>query len=455
MKFLRTVRVALHGLTRNIMRAILTTIGIIIGIAAVIAMMEIGNGVSTAVQKTISSMGSNVILIFPGATSTAGASAGSGTGMRLTAADNDAILNDTIGIRTSAPVVRVRTQVVRGHLNTVTMIYGTTPQFLTVRDWENPNEGSPIADSDVRNANKVCMLGKTVANELFPDESPIGQEVRIQNVTFKVVGVLRPKGANMLGYDQDDVLLAPWTTVKYRVSGNSASIVNSAASAVSNTINTLSQLYPSAGSAALYDSPSASQQADNPHPVRFENIDQIMVSANSPSEVPQAIREIDGLLRDRHHISPSYPEDFEIHDMSEMMNALTKTTLLITTLLLCVACISLLVAGVGIMNIMLVSVTERTREIGLRMAVGARSSDILLQFLIEAVLLCMVGGIMGVLLGLGCSWGVTYFLKWPTEWSPITVVVAFVVSAMVGVIFGFYPAWKASRLDPIEALRYE
>ena len=456
MKFFRTFRVALHGLSRNVLRAILTTLGIIIGIAAVIAMMEVGNGSSTAVQKKIASMGANVILVFPGATTNAGVSAGSGTAMKLTADDTDAILHECSDVRAAAPLVKVRTQVVYGHLNTVTMISGTTPAYLTVRDWTNPSEGTSLTDADVRNANKVCMLGATVAHELFPSESPVGKEVRIQNVTFRVVGVLRPKGANMMGWDQDDFLLAPWTTIKYRVSGSSAQIANASASASStaSTINTLSQLYPTQ-SLKLYDALSSAQQADNPHPVRFANIDQILVSANSAGQVQEAVRQIESLLRERHHIRGVGMDDFEVHDMTEMMSALTVTTKLITTLLLCIACISLLVAGVGIMNIMLVSVTERTREIGLRMAVGARSTDILLQFLIEAVLLCLAGGIMGVALGLGSSWIVTKLLNWPTEWSPITVCVAFVVSALVGVIFGFYPAWKASRLDPIEALRYE
>jgi ABC-type antimicrobial peptide transport system permease subunit len=452
-KFLRTVRVALYGLSRNVMRAILTTLGIIIGIAAVIAMMEVGDGSSRAVQAKIAGMGANVILIIPGSMQNGGVSTGSGTAMKLTAADNEAILN-SLDVHASAPLVRIRTQVVHGHLNTVTMVNGSTPQFLTVRDWANPALGTSFTDADVRGANKVCMLGQTVARELFPDESPIGKEVRIQNVTFKIVGVLRPKGANMIGWDQDDFVLAPWTTVKYRVSGTSSSVTNNAASTVSSTMNTLSALYPT-GDAGLYDVPSTVQQADNPHPVRFANIDQILVSANSSSEVPQTVHQIESLLRDRHHTSQLGMDDFEVHDMTEMMSTLTSATRLITTLLLCIACISLVVAGVGIMNIMLVSVTERTREIGLRMAVGARSTDILLQFLIEAVLLCLAGGLMGVALGLSSSWLVTTLLHWPTEWSPLTVFVAFIVSAMVGVIFGFYPAWKASRLDPIEALRYE
>ena len=452
-KLLRTIHVALYGLSRNVMRAILTTLGIIIGIAAVIAMMEVGDGSSKAVQAKISGMGANVILVIPGSMQNGGVSAGSGTAMKLTADDNQAILN-SIDVHASAPLVRIRTQVVHGHLNTVTMVNGSTPQFLTVRDWNNPTAGTSFTDSDVRGANKVCMLGQTVARELFPHESPIGKEIRIQNVTFKVVGVLRPKGANMIGWDQDDFVLAPWTTVKYRVSGTSASVTNNAASTVSNTINTLSALYPT-GDAGLYDSPSAVQQADNPHQVRFANIDQILVSANNASEVPQTVREIESLLRDRHHIQDIGMDDFEVHDMTEMMSTLTSATRLITTLLLCIACISLVVAGVGIMNIMLVSVTERTREIGLRLAVGARRSAILWQFLIEAVALSTAGGAIGVVFGTLGAIAVSLGAKWPAAVPLSAVIFSVGFSALVGVFFGYYPAAKASRLDPIVALRFE
>jgi len=438
------------------MRAILTTLGIIIGIAAVIAMMEIGNGSSAAIQKTISSMGANSLIIFPGSSSSSGVSFGAGTGMTLTPEDCDAVLRECPDVADAAPVVRVRTQVVYGHHNWVpNWIYGTTPAFLNVRDWNNLTEGSSFTDADVRNASKVCIIGQTLVKELFEGESPLGQEVRVRNATFKVVGVLAPKGASMMGMDQDDILLAPWTTIKFRVSGSSAQVANQSAAGASNsTMNSLSQLYPTQG-LNLFDQPSEVQQADTPMPVRFINIDQILISAEAPEDIPLAMREVSTLLRERHHIAAGGDEDFTVRDMTEMMKAFTSTTGTMTTLLLAVACISLIVGGVGIMNIMLVSVTERTREIGLRMAVGARARDILIQFLAEAILLCMIGGIVGILMGLGASWMVTRFLKWPTESSPIAVIVAFIVSAAVGIIFGFYPAWKASRLDPIDALRYE
>jgi len=353
-------------------------------------------------------------------------------------------------------VVRARTQVIYGSKNWVPFsMYGTTPAFLEVRDWTTLAEGEPFTERDVLNANKVCLLGQTLVRELFQGQSPIGKEVRVKNVSFRVVGVLSPKGANMMGMDQDDILLAPWTTMKYRVTGSTLSNANqSLSSGSSGSSNGLSNLYP-AGQPSLYPGRSEVQDADNPMPVRFANIDQIMVSATSASEIRRAIQEITTLLRARHRIRDDEPNDFTVRDMTEMTNTLSSTTRLMTNLLLFVAMISLLVGGVGIMNIMLVSVTERTREIGLRMAVGARPKDILRQFLVESVLLCLGGGAMGILVGHGGSRLVWILLRWPVEASPAAVLAAVLVSASVGTAFGFYPAWKASRLDPIDALRYE
>ena len=312
-----------------------------------------------------------------------------------------------------------------------------------------------FSERDVRNGSKVCVLGQTLVRELFEGKSPIGKEVRIQNVSFRVVGVLSPKGANMMGMDQDDLVLAPWTTIKYRVTGTQLANVNqSAAASNTSAVNSLSNLYPSAN-LNLYPLPSATQQADTPQPVRFSNVDNILVAAKSTAEIPLAIQQINSLLRERHRIEPGEPDDFNVRNMSEMMSALTSTTTMMTRLLLCVAAISLVVGGVGIMNIMLVSVTERTREIGLRMAVGARSNDILNQFLVEAVVLSLVGGVLGIVVGHGGSDLIRYFLHWPVQASPVAIIVSVLVSATVGIIFGFYPAWKASRMDPIEALRYE
>jgi ABC-type antimicrobial peptide transport system permease subunit len=259
----------------------------------------------------------------------------------------------------------------------------------------------------------------------------------------------------MMGSDQDDILLAPWTTIKYRVTGSTLANTNQSASSSSGTsVNTLNNLYPGSQS-SLYPEQSDVQAADNPMPVRFANIDQILAAARSAEEIPAAIQQIKDLVHERHHLRPDEPDDFTIRDMTEMTKTLTSTTNLMTNLLLCVAMISLVVGGVGIMNIMLVSVTERTHEIGLRMAVGARGRDILRQFLVEAVVLCLVGGGVGILLGHGGSHVVRMVLHWPVETSPLAIAAAVLVSAAVGIAFGFYPAWKASRLDPIEALRYE
>jgi ABC-type antimicrobial peptide transport system permease subunit len=291
--------------------------------------------------------------------------------------------------------------------------------------------------------------------ELFDGQSPLGKEIRIKNVAFTVIGVLEHKGANMMGSDQDDVIIAPWTTIKYRVTGASLSNPNQSSDAANlNAVNTLNQLYP-ATQRSLYPVPSSTQQANTPQPVRFANVDQIVAATRSTAEIPAAIEQIRTVLRERHYLRPEESDDFNIRNLAEMNKAMSSTTTLITKLLLCVALISLVVGGVGIMNIMLVSVTERTREIGLRMAVGAEPGDILRQFLLEAVVLCLIGGIVGIGLGRGSAYLVASLLHWPTAASVGAIIAAVAVSASVGILFGYYPAWKASRLDPIEALRYE
>ncbi len=433
----------------------MTTLGVIIGVGAVIAMMEIGEGSKAAMQKTIASMGANMLLLQSGAASSGGVTFGSGTVLTLTPQDADDLARQCPAIADVAPAVRVRTQVICGNRNWVPPnIFGTTPSYLAVRDWQELDEGDMFTDRDVRNSNKVAVIGLTLKRELFQGDSPIGKEIRIQNVSFRIIGVLSRKGANMMGMDQDDVVLAPWTTIKYRVSGNSASTSTAAVSSgTTKEVNSLNDLYP--GTTSLYPIPSAIQAADTPQPVRFTNVDQILVKATSTSEIPMAMEQITELLRERHRLLPGQPDDFNIRDMTEATRALTATSTLMSALLLIVALISLVVGGVGIMNIMLVSVTERTREIGLRMAVGARSHHILRQFLVEAIVLCLFGGAMGILLGRGASLLVRLTLKWPTETSLPAIIAAVAVSATVGVVFGFYPAWKASRLDPIESLRYE
>jgi ABC-type antimicrobial peptide transport system permease subunit len=450
-------KTSLNALRRNVMRTMLTTLGIVIGVAAVITMTEIGNGASIAIQRTMASMGANTLVVIPGAANTGGINFGFGSLMTLTPQDADAIIEECPNVRSVAPIVRARTQLVFGNRNYVpTYLYGTTPSFLDIRDWTDLEDGEAFSEHDVRNANKVCMIGRTIARQLFGEESPIGKEIRIRNVAFKVVGVLRAKGANMMGMDQDDILLAPWTTIKYRVVASSLSAANQSNTNTgnSNEVNTLSQIYPNLQQ-NLYSVASATEQADTPQPIRFTNVDQILTAARSASLIPSAMQQMTLLLRERHHLLLSDSDDFNIRDMTEITKAMSSTTALITKLLLCVAMISLVVGGIGIMNIMLVSVTERTREIGLRMAVGAAPADILRQFLTEAVVLCLIGGTMGIILGRSASYIVTSVLHWPTAASVGAIVVSVVVSASVGIIFGFYPAWKASRLDPIDALRYE
>ena len=311
---------------------------------------------------------------------------------------------------------------------------------------------------------RVCLVGQTIKHELFDDQSPLGREIRLQNVSFKVVGVLSARGANMMGLDQDDIVLAPWTTIKQRVSSSTLASVNqssataaagaNASASAAMQVNTLNLTFPGLYT-PIYPTVDPLRAADYPQQTRFTNIDQILVRANSTEDIKPAIRQITDLIHERHHIKPGQPDDFSVRDMTEMAKALSSTTDTMTRSLLFVALVSLLVGGVGIMNIMLVSVTERTREIGLRMAVGARPQDILWQFLVEAVVLCLIGGFMGIVLGRGATLILNWTRGWPYETSMTAIIGAVAVSATVGIIFGYYPAWKASRLDPIEALRYE
>ena len=457
MKMYRTLKMASLALRHNIMRAALTTLGIVIGVAAVITMMEIGNGAKAAIQRTMASMGANTLVILPGAMTIAGVNTGSGAMMTLTPQDVEAILKECPSVVWAAPIVRARAQVVYGNRNWVpTYVYGTAPLFLDIRDWTEMAEGEAFTDHEVLNSSKVCVVGQTIVRELFGGRSPIGKHVRIRNVDFKVIGVLHKKGANLMGLDQDDILLAPWTTIKYRVVAASLTGGNQSSTGIANSaeVNTLNMIYPELQQ-NLYAVPSITEQTDTAQPIRFPNVDQILTAAPSADQVHPAIEQLSALLRQRHRLRDFDPDDFIIRDMTEITKTMSATAEMMTKLLLCVAMISLVVGGIGIMNIMLVSVTERTREIGLRMAVGAEPGDILRQFLTEAVLLCLLGGTMGILLGRGSSYVVSLVLHWPTAVSVGAIVAAVLVSASVGIAFGFYPAYKASRLDPIEALRYE
>jgi ABC-type antimicrobial peptide transport system permease subunit len=453
-----TLKTALNALSRNVMRSALTTLGIIIGVAAVIAMVGIGQGSKKAVARTIQSMGANNLLVQPGTASTGGVSFGSGSIMTLTPQDAQAISKDCTAVITAvAPVVRARTQVVYGNRNWVPLyIYGTTPSFLDVREWD-VDQGRNFTDQEVNSSAEVCVIGQTIVRELFNGQSPVGATVRINNHPMTVVGTLTRKGANMMGVDQDDIVLAPWRTIKYKVSGSSAQTGNQSNSSVTDNLSVpseASQRYPSQ-QPSPYPTLAGAETTDYPPILLPANVDQILVRVASENVIPSAIRQITALLHERHHIKTGQPDDFNIRDMTELSRAMGSTSELIAQLILIVAAVSLLVGGVGIMNIMMVSVTERTREIGLRMAVGARGRDILRQFLVEAVVLCLIGGAVGIVAGCGMSVAVRFFKHWQTEISLPAIAAAVGVSALVGIVFGFYPAWKASRLDPIEALRYE
>jgi ABC-type antimicrobial peptide transport system permease subunit len=342
-------------------------------------------------------------------------------------------------------------QLIFGNSNWVPQnIYGIAPEYFIIQNWRIA-EGRIFNREEVENNARVCVIGSTVARELFGNVSPIDCELRIRDVAFRVIGVLHSKGSSMTGGDQDDILFAPWTTIRMRITGRRT---GSASSTKSTPATKPSELYAATG-VALYPEPDSSLTTDKLLIPKFTYIDWIAFSASTPAKVKQAEKEITALLRERHRLRPMAEDDFRIRNSNDFMNMLNSTTGLMTNLLLGVALLSLLVGGVGIMNIMLVSVTERTREIGLRMAVGARSSDILKQFLVESIILCLVGGIIGILTGHGAAFLVNYYLKWPIESSPGAVIAAVGVSVFVGVVFGFYPAWKASKLDPIEALRYE
>ncbi|MFO0820891.1 MAG: ABC transporter permease [Pirellulales bacterium] len=455
---MRTIRTAVKALRRNLLRSFLTTLGIVIGVAAVIAMMEIGQGSSKSIQEMIARMGANNLMVQPGTAASGGISLGGGSQQTLTLKDYEALDEQRPLLASVAPVVRSRTQIVYGNKNWVPFyMYGTTPSYLDVREWLPLVEGSPFSDQDVRRGTQVCLVGETIVRELFLGESPVGKEIRIGGKPFQVVGVLASKGSNTMGIDQDDIVIAPWTAIKYKVTGTSVTNTNQSAVVAgdpSQQVNSLSSRYPSV-QPRLFPIASAQQKANNPQIERSTHVDWIMIRVGRAADIPEAKRRITELLHRSHRIRPNQPNDFNIRDMTEQNEALSSSTRVMGGLLLSVATISLIVGGVGIMNIMLVSVTERTREIGLRMAVGARRRDILRQFLVEAVMLCVSGGAIGIVLGRLSSFILRVVFQWPVETSWPAVVASVSVSVSVGVLFGFYPAWKASRLNPIQALRYE
>jgi putative ABC transport system permease protein len=409
-QLLGSVRIALRALMVNRARSGLTMLGIIIGVAAVIAMVGVGAGATARIQDQIQSIGSNLIIILPGSISSNGVRLGSGAVVTLTQDDAKAIAAECPSVAAVVPTVRGAVQVVYGNSNWATNAQGVTPDYMTIRD-ASMMYGQFFTTQDVDAAAKSAVLGETVAQNLFGDSDPTGQVVIIKNVPFTVAGVLSPKGQSPSGQDQDDVILLPISTAMQKVLG--ANKAN--AGAVGN----------------------------------------LMVQAIGPSAMDQAIQEMTALLRERHRILPGTADDFTVRNLTEVYAAQETSAQVMSILLGAIASVSLIVGGIGIMNIMLVSVTERTREIGLRLAVGARTRDILSQFLVEAVSLSVLGGIIGIVVGLTASLLISHFAQWSTQVSPMSILMAFLFSVLVGVFFGFYPARKAAFLDPIQALRYE
>ena len=405
MNFQEVIRLALRALSRNKMRTLLTMLGIIIGVGAVICTVAIGQGAGNQVQAQIQNLGTNLVMVFAGSVNTGGVRMGSQATKTLTDDDAQAILQHVPNITAVSPSVIAAVQVVNAGQNWATRIQGVSAEYLDLRSWPLV-EGSNFSTRDVEDAGDVCIIGKTVATQLFGDDDPVGATVRIKNLPFRVLGLLETKGQNSFGQDQDDTIFAPYTTVQKKISGISW-------------------------------------------------VQMINAGVDSQADMPTAQKQIASLLRQRHHLRPTEDDDFIIRSPDELAQTADATSRILTLLLGSIASVSLLVGGIGIMNIMLVSVTERTREIGLRMAVGATEEDVQHQFLSEALVLSSLGGFIGIVLGIVGSILVSRALKWPTVVSPVSVLVAAVFSVAVGIFFGYYPARKAARLDPIEALRYE
>ena len=395
----------MRALRRNKLRSILTALGIIIGIGAVIATVSIGNGAKAQVEAQIASFGQNIILIFAGSANAGGVRGGYGGAGTLTVQDARAIASEVRDVAAVSPEIRTGNQVLANGLNWGTTILGESEQYLDIRQWPL-SSGAMFSEQDVRGDAKVCVIGQTIVNNLFPDDDPVGKTLRIRNLPFKVVGVLAAKGFSLQGTDQDDLVIVPYTSAMKRI-------------AKQNYLRTIN------------------------------------VQASDPAKMSQIELEITNLLRDHHHINEGRDDDFTVRDQQEIAEAATATTRTMTFLIAVIAGVSLIVGGIGIMNIMLVSVTERTREIGIRMAVGAHGRDIRMQFLIEAVVLSLMGGLIGIVLGIGASQLLARINHWSTLVSTTAVAVSFVSSGAVGILSGCYPANKAADLDPIDALRYE
>ena len=403
-----TFKISFRALRVNKMRSALTMLGIIIGVGAVIAMVAVGTGASRKIAEQMASMGSNLLIVLPGATTAGGVRMGAGTQSTLTMGDAEAIQRECPAVSDVAPTLNGTAQIVFGHLNWSTGVIGTTPSYLVVRDWDL-SAGRSFTTQDVKSATKVCLLGQTVVDNLFGDQNPVNQTIRIMNVPFTVVGLLSPKGQDARGHDQDDMVLVPVTTAQKKLFGTQF-----------------------------------------PGMVRI-----ITVKAKSADDLSDAERQITELLKQRHRIGPKQDNDFTVRNLTQMMEAREQSSKVMTLLLAAIASVSLLVGGIGIMNIMLVSVTERTREIGIRMAIGAKTWDIRLQFLIEALTLSLIGGVIGIIAGVSTAMILSSVSGWPTIVSAASIFLAVGFSGFIGIFFGFYPAYKASLLNPIDALRYE
>ena len=407
MKLWAILKVALRALSRNKMRSLLTMLGIVIGVGAVITMVSIGQGAQNLVEEQIQSMGTNILQVWAGSRRFGGIQMGAGTSGTLTEEDILAIERESSVVQAVTPIIRSQGQMVFGNQNWFTQIQGVNDKYLKIRAWPI-QDGEFFTEGDIQAAARVVVLGKTVADNLFPGIDPVGQVLRVRDLPFRVVGVLSSKGQSMMGQDQDDITLMPYTTVQKKVRGRANLSIENA-----------------------------------------------MLSTVSPAASYVAEKQISEILRQRHRIRQGEPDDFTVRNLSDIAETAQQTTTIMTLLLGSIAAISLLVGGIGIMNIMLVSVTERTREIGIRMAVGARSGQIRLQFLTESLVLSLIGGLIGVLLGAGLAIVISRFFSWPTLVSSLSVLVSFAFAAAVGIFFGYYPAHKAASLDPIEALRYE
>lgn len=406
MRLLNLFKIAFKAIVLNKMRTLLTMLGIIIGVASVIAMLAIGEGSKDSIRSTISSMGSNIITIRPGADDRGPARGSGGDVQTLTLKNYEIIKDQATLLSYITPVVNGGGQVINGSNNWPSTIYGVNTDYLNIK-MVDLQSGSMFTDAEVKSASKVAVIGQTVVDNVFPDgQEPVGQMIRFNNIPFKVIGVLVGKGENTFGQDQDDVVIAPYTTVQKRI-------------------------------------------------LAIDYLNQIMASAISEDDAPDAVMEVTQILRTQHKLTDNEDDDFNVRSMEELISTFSSTSEMLTILLVAVASISLLIGGIGIMNIMYVSVKERTKEIGLRMAVGGKGSDILMQFLIEAILISITGGILGVILGLGSTVFIEKFLHWPTNVALYSIIISFAVCAVTGIFFGWYPARKAAALDPITALRYE